>query len=245
MNKTKTIKEELNNEETSSEREQQLATDLQLISVLRENTDILHRHPELLAVLEVPHQSGHAVSLIERQVVVLRQQIQSQDDRLCELMSVARDNERLAESRHKLALDLLAAHDLDDVTSIVLDVLSNELTADHAVIKLFSNDKERIDQSSGLFVDASDDALKAFKTMLEQKNTVCGKATAEQKAFLFEDIADSIASVAIIPLVTGANLGLIGLGANNIERFKPSMGTDFLSQIGELISASVAVHLES
>ncbi len=239
---TKKIEQPLNNEDTT-ELEQQLAIDLELVSLLRENADILQRHPELLIVLEVPHQSGQAVSLIERQVSVLRQQTQTQDKRLCELMNVARDNERLANSRHSLALNLLAAHDLNDVVSTVLDVLSNELSADYAVIKLFSDDKDRIEQSSGLFVDAGDEALTAFKTMLEQKNTVCGKAISEQKTFLFEENADNIKSVAVIPLVAGANLGLIGLGANDVERFKSSMGTDFLSQIGDLISTSLAVHL--
>ena len=241
--KTKTIKEELI-EDSAEAQEQQLATDLELISLIRENADILQRHPELLAVLEVPHETGKAVSLIERQVGVLREKIQQQDDRLCELMDVARDNERLAQSRHGLALNLLSSHDLDDVVSTVLDVLSNQLAADFAVVKLFSNDQQRIDQTSGLFVDATDDALNAFKTMLEHKNTVCGKATKEQKDFLFGDIAESIKSVAIIPLVAGANLGLIGLGSNDINRFNPSMGTDFLTQIGELISASLAVQLE-
>lgn len=239
------MKEKLNSEEASSACEQQLATDLQLISSLRENTDILQRHPELLAVLEVPHQSGNAVSLIERQVAILRQQIQTQEKRLCELMDVARDNERLAKTRHNLALNLLSAQDLDDVISQVLDTLKNELAADYAVVKLFTDDQQRIAQSSGLFVDVSDEALKAFKTMLQHKNTVCGKATAEQKIFLFDEMADSIKSAAIIPLVAGANLGLIGLGAKNTDRFGSSMGTDFLSQTGELISASVAVHLES
>jgi uncharacterized protein len=243
VNKTKIIKQTVNTDE-STEQEQQLAAELQLISLLRENADILLHHPELLAVLEVPHQSGQAVSLIERQVSVLREKLQTQDNRLRDLMNVARDNERLAKSRHSLALSLLAAHDLDDVTSIVLDVLSNELAADHAVIKLFSEDKELIEKSSGLFVDVNDDALTVFKTMLQQKNTICGKASAEQKAFLFEDMADSIASVAVIPLIAGANLGLIGLGANNAERFRSSMGTDFLAQVGELISAALAVHLE-
>lgn len=238
----KNIEQQLNNEDTT-ELEQQLAIDLELVSLLRENADILQRHPELLAILEVPHQSGQAVSLIERQVSVLRQQTQTQDKRLCELMNVARDNERLANSRHGLALNLLAAHDLNDVVSTVLDVLSNELSADYAVIKLFSDDKNRIEQSSGLFVDAGDEALTAFKTMLEQKNTVCGKAIIEQKTFLFEENANNIKSVAVIPLVAGANLGLIGLGANDVERFKSSMGTDFLSQIGDLISTSLAVHL--
>ena len=242
--KTKMIKEELVNEDLTNVNEQQLATDLELISLIRENTDILQRHPELLAVLDVPHDTGKAVSLIERQVFVLREKNQAQETRLRELMDVARDNERLAQSRHGLALNLLSSRDLDDVVSMVLDVLSNELAADYAVVKLFSEDKQCIEQSAGLYVDIDDDALTVFKTMLQHKNTVCGKATKEQKEFLFTDAADRIKSAAIIPLVAGANLGLIGLGSNDIDRFNPSMGTDFLAQIGELISASLAVHLE-
>lgn len=247
--KTKKIKQGFSqddlNKEITTEREQRLATDLQLIGLIRDNPDILTRHPELLAVLEVTHQSGGAVSLIERQVAVLRQQIQSQENRLCELMDVARDNESLAETCHRLAVDLLSTHDVDDVVSIVLDTFKTELSADYAVVKLFSEDADLIEQSAGLFVDANDDALNAFKTMLQHKNTVCGKSTDEQKVYLFDDNAENIKSVAIIPLIAGANLGLIGLGADNAQRFNPSMGTDFLSQVGELISASLAGHLES
>ena len=244
MSKVKTINKN-NNEEPSTGQERQLAVDLELISLLRDNADILERHPELLAILEVPHETGRAVSLIERQVAVLRQKTKKQDERLRELMDVARDNERLAKSRHNLAINLLAAHDLDDVISTVLDVLGNELSADYAVIKLFSENEQRIERAPDLFVDAKDKGLTAFKTMLEQKNIVCGKSIPEQKTFLFGDNADDIKSAAIIPLIAGANLGLIGLGANKVERFSSAMGTDFLSQIGELISASLAVHLES
>ncbi len=240
-----TIKQDLSGEEVSSEQEQQLATDLELISLLRENPDILNRHPELIAELEVTHRSGGAVSLIERQVNILRQQSQNQENRLRELMDVARDNERLAKTCHRLAVDLLATHDVDDVISIVLDTFKTELSADFAVVKLFSDDADLIERSTGLFVDGSSDDLNAFKTMLQHKNTVCGKSTSEQKHYLFDDKAEKVKSVAIIPLIAGANLGLIGLGADNAQRFKSNMGTDFLSQVGELISASLAGHLQS
>lgn len=246
MSKTKIkTKQDLSDIEISKEREQQLATDLQLISLLRENTDILNRHPELLAVLEVAHQSGGAVSLIERQVEVLRQQSRATENRLRELMDVARGNERLSQTCFRLAVDLLVAHDVDDVVSIVLDTFKTELSADYAVVKLFSDDANLIEQSAGLFVDANDEALNAFKTMLQHKNTVCGKASEEQKNYLFDYDAEKIKSMAVIPLVAGANLGLIGLGADNAQRFKSNMGTDFLSQAGELISASLAGHLEN
>ena len=92
MNKTEAVSDK----EINTAGEQQLATDLELISLLRENPDILQRHPELLVVLEVPHQAGAAVSLIERQIAILRKQTSAQDERLHELIEVAHDNVRLA-----------------------------------------------------------------------------------------------------------------------------------------------------
>jgi uncharacterized protein YigA (DUF484 family) len=71
-----------------SHQEEMLASELQLIHLLKENADILQRHPELLAVLEVPHQSGAAESLIERQVGVLRQNLKTTEKRLRELMDM-------------------------------------------------------------------------------------------------------------------------------------------------------------
>lgn len=145
MNKTDTLEQELNNEQGPSEKERQLAIDLQLISLLRDNPDILNRHPELLPVLEVSHHSGGAVSLIERQVSVLRQQIKVKEKQLLELVDVARDNDRLADIRHQLAVDLLTSHDVADVVNIVLDAFKTALSADYAVIKLFSADKNLIE----------------------------------------------------------------------------------------------------
>ena len=86
--------------------EQALATELELVSMIRENPDIFVRHPDLLADMQVPHAAGAATSLIERQVEVLRQKIRNNDRRLCDLMGVARDNERLSNARHALAVSL-------------------------------------------------------------------------------------------------------------------------------------------
>ena len=106
------------------------------------------------------------------------------------------------------------------------------------------NGQDREQKHPGLFVPTGAEELNLFSTMLKHKNPVCGRGSVEQSAFLFGDKADGVASAAIIPLVSGADLGLLGLGASDAERFQSSMGTEFLSQIGELVSAALAVHLE-
>jgi uncharacterized protein YigA (DUF484 family) len=226
----------------TTQQEEKLADELQLISLLKEYKGILLDHPELLADLEIPHQVGGATSLIERQVGVLRGNLKASEKRLRELMDIARDNERLAQSRHRIAINLLGAHDLVDVVSVVLDELKNELKAEFADIKLFSDNAELVEKHPGLFVPTNAPELNLFSTMLKHKNPVCGRGSVEQSAFLFGD--KTVASAAIIPLIAGADLGLLGLGASDAERFQSSMGTEFLTQVGELVSAALAVHLE-
>ena len=231
---------------TQAQKQQQtLDTEQQLLELLKDCPDILVRNPALLAELEVPHEAGKAVSLIERQVSVLREKLNTTDKRLRELMDIARANERLAESRHRLAINLLGAHDLDDVISIVLDELGNELEADYAVVRLISNNSDRLNDKPELFIDANNEGLTAFSTMLDNRKSLCGHCTDEQNAFLFGGDAGDIGSAAVIPLVAGEKLGLLGLGGKDERRFSIAMGTEFLTQIGELVSAALAVHLET
>lgn len=53
----------------------------------------LVEHPEILEAIELPHDSGAAVSLIERQVRQLRAQNRNLSRKLNQLVQVATDNE--------------------------------------------------------------------------------------------------------------------------------------------------------
>ena len=63
---------------------------------------------------------------------------------------------------------------------------------------------------------------------------------------LFGDQAEAIASVAILPLgesfSSGAEIGRLLLASNDADRFRADLGTQLLSQIGELLSVLLAHH---
>lgn len=217
----------------------------ELIDLLKQQPDILTRYPALLQELEIPHSTQGAASLIERQVFMLRDKLKAHDKRMRGLMDIARDNERLASSHHRIAVNLLGARDLNDVISSVNAELGSELKADYVVVRLFSDDDTLLAQKPDLFVSRKAEALAAFSTMLKHRNPVCGRSSIEQKAFLFGEDAEQVGSAAVIPLVAGADLGLLGLGGREASRFTSSMGTEFLNQIGEMVSIALAVHLES
>ena len=65
---------------------------------LEQTPDYFLRHPELLAALALPHpEAGRAVSLVERQVRVLRDRNEQSTHQLQELITFARDNDQLGE----------------------------------------------------------------------------------------------------------------------------------------------------
>ena len=106
---------------------------------LAEHPDFLHDHPDLLAELLIPHATGSAVSLIERQVQVLRDKHATAQRQLHQLVEVARDNDRLAERMHQLALALLDCMTLADVIGAVDAKLSGAFEADRVALLLFDD----------------------------------------------------------------------------------------------------------
>ena len=67
-----------------------------IVRFLRDHPDFFERHPELLADMLLPHETGSAVSLVERQVSVLREQW---DDFKKKLQQLEEQIDKLSEQR--------------------------------------------------------------------------------------------------------------------------------------------------
>ena len=93
----------------------------------------------LLAKLRLPHlrDAAATVSLVERQVEVLRERNQSLERKLKELVDVARANDALADRIHRLSQRLIRAHDLPATIDAVETSLREDFDAMHSVLVLF------------------------------------------------------------------------------------------------------------
>lgn len=205
--------------------------------------DYFERRRELLTHLRVPHAAGPAVSLIERQVTVLREKAQTLEGRLSELISVARENERVHRRMHGLALTLLTATDEAAVIRRTSTFLREEFRADLVAFRLFGDGTDAISEPDDpIYVRRNDPGLAPFTRFLEASRSVCGLLRPEQLAFLFRDRALEVRSAALIALGKKAELGILGIGSYERQRFEATMGTVFLDQIGELIAAALKAH---
>ena len=209
---------------------------------LAAHPDFFERHSTLLSSLNLPHASGGAVSLVERQVAVLRQKDLKLERQLKELIEVARANDLLSAKIHELTMQLLIANDLHKTIAAIEEAMRSGFDADHAVLVLFGDPEAFEDINAGRFfraVKKDDPMLKPFGTFLGGISPRCGKIRDSQREFLFHGDADEIGSAALVPLGDGAEIGFLAVGSVDGDRFHPGMSIDFLTRLGDLVAGSL------
>lgn len=221
-----------------------LADESQVVDYLISNPDFFLEHATLLNDLKLQHESGKAISLIERQVSVLREKNQYFESKLSEMVDAVHENQRLHVSMQRLAINLFAADSLDDVLGIVDDELRHKLGADFVAFRLATEASEASAEArQSSYVTQDDVILQDFSASIESKKIQCGRLSNEQLAALFEDAADDVKSAAVIPVSDAGIRGVIALGSDDDQRYHPGMGTDFLSSLADLISAALIAQL--
>ncbi len=223
---------------------QDALNDLSVAEYLQTYPDFFERNGPLLTKLRLPHlrDSGATVSLVERQVEVLRDRNQSLERKLKELVDVARSNDALAERIHRLTQRLIRARTLSDTIGAVEASLREDFDARDSVLVLFLEEARSLEAAPSRFLrtaDPADPAMKTFESLLQAGKPRCGQIRDAQRDFLFGKDSIEIGSVALTPLGSKGALGILAIGASDIERFHPAMSTEFLSRIGELVTQAI------
>ncbi len=222
--------------EVSAEQKPSTETDeSSVIRYLQDNPAVLMAYPEVFSELTIPHQTGGATSLVERQLRLLREENQQLRSKIDELVGIARDNEELNQRFHRLALELMSAENLHDVLAMVQDQVQTFFYTDFVCFRFLPGVSESGNILDGLYLDADSEIVQHIKPWIEARKPICGQQDDTINRKLFgPDVR--IASCAFIPLYHTRDLGLLCLGSVSGERFSANMGTIFLQQLGELVS---------
>jgi len=211
---------------------------------LRDNPEFFQNNASLLASLQIPHAVGPAVSLVEYQVKVLRDQNSQLKRKLMDLVHVARDNNRLNERMHQLTLGLIKSNSLEALLDTLRENLLGEFKADTVIMRM-AGMAEALTRECGVdLYDPDASELQHFETFLKTSRPQCGRFKPEQLQYLFGDQAQAIESVALIPLGHNSKHGLLAIGSQEASRFHPGMGTLFLTHLGELMDLLLTEHLK-
>jgi hypothetical protein len=214
-----------------------------VVAFLNEHPGFFDGREALLATLRLPHHRADSgtVSLVERQLDVLRERSREHELRLKTLIENGHANDALAEKIHRLALKLIAVDSVQGRMRAVEVSLREDFNAAEFVILLTAAvpGLASIDTRSVRFIDADHAELKSFDSLFDAGKPRCGRIRDSQRDFLFPTNPTAIGSAALVPLGARGSTGLLAIASADVDHFNPTMSTEFLARIGELISAAL------
>ena len=200
---------------------------------LRDHPDFFGRHPLLLTDLNLPHDSGQAISLVERQVAILRERNIDMRRRLNHLVGAANTNDTLFEKTRRFTLEMLDCTDLAAADRVLSETLLDDFGADRT--RCFVSHPVAFASLAHLVYRESAQELPLLH-LTQAAGLSCGLVRADEFARLFGDAPTTDGSAALIQLRHGELLGVLAIGSLDPMRFSPDMGTLFIRYIGDVLA---------
>lgn len=203
-----------------------------VIRFLRLHPHFFEEHPNLLKRLHLKHDSGEAISLIERQNHILRKENNDLIDRLNNFINVAQRNDTLFLNLQKLVIELIACRTLNDISKVLHDVLTERFEVDE--VQLVLTHHQNSDGDLWLYCD-HDLLVAHFGTAVSEMKNQCGEFSETARQLLFGD--KDIKSIALGSVtLNGAGIGLLALGSKSASHFRSSTDTLFLGHLAKVVS---------
>lgn len=209
---------------------------------LRDNPDFFERHADLLLELSVPHDGGAgAVSLVERQIELLRRRNEEMRRTLEEYVANARASDELAGKLNRLVTRLLACRDPGERVRALPANLREIFSLDFVRLLLFDADPDDYADVPGLAATPREDLMaEGLSAVLKANAPRCGRFSSEQREFLFGKDAGIVASAALAPLGHRGKLGLLALGSRDSDHYHRGKSTEFLGRVSAIVAAAVS-----
>ncbi len=203
---------------------------------LKANPDFFMDHADVFSAMRIPHpQGGHAISMVERQLISLRERNTQLERQLAELIGYGQHNDGLIEKLHRLTLALLRAPNAEVTLDVVVESMRSDFAIPFAAVRWWGG------QIADAELEACAVCSAEFRSYIAglDRPYVGPNAAHESRDWLGSG-ADESRSFAYVPLADGGVAGVLMLGSGDGGRFTPDMATDVLTRLAHLTSAALA-----
>lgn len=203
---------------------------------LKANPDFFMDHADVFSAMRVPHpQGGHAISMVERQLISLRDRSAQLERQLTELIGFGQHNDSLIEKLHRLTLALLRAPDAAMTLAVVNESMRSDFAIPMSAVRWWgaSIADHPLDETAACSMEMRD-----YVAGLDRPYV--GPNAAHESRDWLGDAGANAASFAYVPLTDGPVVGVLMLASEDASRFTPDMATDVLARLAHLTSAALA-----
>ena len=193
---------------------------------LLDNLDFFESRESLVGELKFKHSSSKASSLLERQVLRLRDEHKNLIDLLTSFIDTASINEDLFNKSKDLTLKILESNSKKEIVKTVEKSFSNDFNVDQCLLKFYKNkDIDKIEKETGL--------------SLHKGAIHCGSFSSEKADILFGDT--KIESMVVAVIVLEKEIGLLKLGSLDRTKYLGDEDTTFIQYIRDVLEKKLAL----
>jgi len=205
----------------------------QVRAYLIEHPDFFNENFDLLERLALPHQSGGAISLVERQVGVLRERNQEMRGSLNELMTIAGENDRLFTKTRRLTLELLSATSLANLIEKLYDSLGMDFRLEFYSLTFLDDAAS----SEGTLANhiAREQLHGQVARAVDSGQPVIGPLRADEMGLLFGASGEQVGSAAVLAIGRDKPRAILAVGDSDINYYQSDMGTLFIAHISDML----------
>ena len=192
---------------------------------LLDNLDFFVTRESLVSEMKFKHSQSSASSILERQIMKLRDEHKNVIELLKSFIDTATINEDLFKKSKDLTLKILESATSDSIKEIVEKSFKKDFGVDECLIEFFDNKAiDKIEKGSGLSM---------------HKGAVhCGSFSNEKMSFLFKD--NKIESLVIAVIVLKDQVGLLKLGSYDRAKYLGDEDTTFIEYIRDIIEKKLS-----
>jgi len=196
---------------------------------LLDNLDFFETRESLVSELKFKHSQSSASSILERQVIKLREEHKNIIELLRSFIDTASINEDLFKKSKDLTLKILESDTEEDIKKTVEQSFKKDFEVDKCMLEFYDNNAlDKIEKTTGLSM---------------HKGAIhCGSFSNEKMLFLFSD--KKIESLVVAVIVIGEKIGLLKLGSYDRTKYLGDEDTTFIEYIRDILEKKLTSSYE-
>ena len=192
---------------------------------LLDNLDFFESRESLVSELKFKHSSSSASSLLERQILKLRDEQKDLMELLSSFVKTASINEDLFNKSKDLTLSILGASSSKEIINKVQENFHKQFNVDNCILRLHDNSEiNELEEKTGM--------------SFHKGSIHCGSFSQEKMNLLFND--NEVQSMAIAVIINGKDIGLLMLGSYDRTKYLGDEDTTFIEYIRDILEKRFA-----
>ncbi len=203
--------------------------------------DYLAEHPHffndrdhLLQSMQFSQHGSGTVSLVERQMALLRDRNSSIRARLDEVLEAASRNNEIFDKCRRLVLDLIGSEQPEQFFGALERSFTQDFECTAYSLIVFDETPRQINHFTSVVPESS--AVEYVGALMRASEPTLGILRPTEQDFLFRHGSDRVASAAVLAVRSDHLIALLAIGSDSTNYFKPTLGTLFIGFVADILA---------